>query len=58
MKVMREIGKMSWKDTAEIRRLISRNQGVEKFNTFKEIFTVGAKENGLTQKDIVKYGQL
>lgn len=47
MKVMREIGKMSWKDTAEIRKLISRSQGVEKFNTFKEKFIPGAIENDI-----------
>lgn len=52
MKTMREIGKMSWKDTAEIRKLISRSQGVEKFNTFKAKFEVGAKENGLSQEEI------
>ena len=54
MKTMREVGKMSWKDTAEIRKLISRSQGVEKFNTFKDNFSVGAKENGLTQPQIDK----
>lgn len=52
MKTMREVGNMSWKDTAEIRKLISRSQGVEKFNTFKEKFAVGARENGLTNKEI------
>ena len=52
MKTMREVGKMSWKDTAEIRKLISRSQGVEKFNTFKEKFAIGAKENGMNDKQI------
>lgn len=52
MKVMRDIGKMSWKDTAEIRKLISRTQGVERFNDFKDKFAVGAKENGLTDGEI------
>jgi DNA polymerase-3 subunit alpha len=54
MRTMREVGKMSWKDTAEIRRLISKSQGVEKFNTFKASFTVGALENGLTIPEIDK----
>ena len=52
MKTMREVGKMSWKDTSEIRKLISRNQGVERFNTFKDKFSIGAKENGMTEKEI------
>lgn len=51
MKTMREIGRMSWKDTAEIRRLISRSVGVERFNTFKDRFKVGAKENGLSDQE-------
>lgn len=52
MKVMREVGKMSWKDTAEIRRLISRSVGVERFNDFKNRFAVGARENGLNEHEI------
>ena len=52
MRTMREVGKMSWKDTAEIRKLISRSQGVEKFDTFKDKFAVGARENGMNEKQI------
>lgn len=52
MRTMREVGKMSWKATAEIRKLISRSQGVEKFNTFKEQFAVGAKENGMNDREV------
>lgn len=48
MRIMREIGLMSWKDTAEIRKLISKSQGVEKFNTFKEKFTKGALSQGMS----------
>lgn len=54
MKTMREVGKMSWKDTSEIRKLISRSQGVEKFNTFKDKFSIGARENGMNDKQIDK----
>ncbi len=50
MRIMREIGKMSWKDTSEIRRLISKSQGVEKFNSMKDKFIPGALENGLSQE--------
>ena len=49
MRIMREIGKMSWKDTSEIRKLISKSQGVEKFNTFRDHFIPGALENGLSE---------
>jgi len=52
IKIMREIGKMSWKDTKEIRTLISKSKGVEFFNTFLETFTKGAKENGLNEYEI------
>lgn len=52
MMAMREIGKMSWKDTAEIRRLISKSLGEEYFNTFKDKFASGAKENGLKDEQI------
>lgn len=52
MKTMREVGKMTWKETAEIRKLISRSQGVEKFNTFKDRFAVGARENGMNDHEI------
>lgn len=54
MRIMREIGEMSWKDTSEIRKLISRSQGVEKFNTFRDKFIPGALKNGLTQKEADK----
>ena len=49
MRIMREIGDMSWKDTSEIRKLISKSQGVEKFNTFKDKFMPGALAHGLSQ---------
>lgn len=50
MRIMREIGDMSWKDTSEIRKLISKSQGVEKFNTFKDKFIPGALGHGLSQE--------
>lgn len=52
MKTMREVGLMSWKDTSDIRKNISRSLGIEAFNRFKSIFEVGAKKNGLSQKEI------
>ncbi len=52
MRVMREIGDMSWKDTAAIRKLISRSVGVERFNDFKVKFSEGARTKGLTDHEI------
>ena len=52
MRTMREIGLMSWKDTAEIRMNISRSRGIEAFNKYKEIFSIGAKKRGLSEKEI------
>ena len=52
MKVMRSVGKMSWKDTANIRKAISKSQGMEAFNKYKEVFSVGAKEQCLEDKEI------
>ncbi len=52
MRTMREVGNMSWKDTAQIRKLISRSMGVERFNDFKIKFSIGAKKKGLTDLEI------
>lgn len=52
MRVMRDIGKMSWKDTANIRKLISKSRGVEAFAEYRDKFAIGAKENGLTESEI------
>lgn len=52
MRTMREVGKMSWKDTADIRKLISKSRGVEAFAEYKEKFAIGARENGLTEHEI------
>lgn len=50
MRIMREIGKMSWEDTSSIRKMMSRSLGVEAFNKFKERFMPGALENGLSEQ--------
>lgn len=52
MRVLREVGKMSWEDTSAIRKTISRSMGVEYFNSFKDRFIPGCKENGLTDDEI------
>lgn len=50
MRIMREIGKMSWEDTSSIRKMMSRSLGIEAFNKFKERFMPGALENGLSEE--------
>ena len=52
MRVMREIGLMSWKDTADIRKNISRSRGLEAFNEFKDKFDEGALSQNIPQKTI------
>ena len=54
IRVMREIGNMTWEDTGEIRRAISRKKGIEIFNKLKEKFAIGAKGNGLNDEEINK----
>lgn len=48
MTVCRRVGLMSWEDTAEIRRLMSKSMGDEYFSKYWERFVKGAKKNGLT----------
>ena len=52
MRTMREIGDMSWKDTAQIRKLMSRSMGTERFNDFQIKFAEGAGKKGLTTLEI------
>ena len=50
MRIMREIGDMSWEDTSAIRKNMSRSLGVEAFNAFQSKFMPGAIGHGLTEK--------
>ncbi len=50
MRIMREIGDMSWEDTSSIRKMMSRSLGVEAFNKFKERFMPGALKHGLSEQ--------
>lgn len=54
MTIMRKIGNMSWKDTSEIRRLISKTMGEEYFNTFKVKFMKGAVEENKIPEHIAE----
>ena len=50
MRIMREIGDMSWEDTSAIRKMMSRSLGVEAFNAFKNRFMPGALKHGLSEQ--------
>lgn len=49
MRIMREIGDMSWEDTSAIRKNMSRSLGVEAFNSFRSKFMPGALGHGLKE---------
>ena len=51
MRICREIGKFSWADTADIRRIMSKSIGKEFFDSYGERFINGAKENGIPKED-------
>jgi len=51
MRIMREIGGMSWSETTTARIGMGKSMGVEYFAQFKETFKSGAKENGVPEKD-------
>lgn len=51
MRVTREIGGFSWKDTAEIRKLMSKSLGAEFFNKWGDKFITGAVANGMAKDD-------
>ncbi len=51
MRIAREIGKMTWKETGLLRRIISKSRGKEEFDKFWKSFWRGAKENGLEEEE-------
>lgn len=49
MKIVREMGGLSWEDTSLIRKAMSRRLGNEFFEQFKRKFVAGAKGNGVEE---------
>lgn len=47
MRITRELGNFSWAETAEIRKLMSRRMGNERFQLFEQKFLDGAQANGM-----------
>jgi len=54
MRVCLEVGKFSWKDVSQIRKLMSNRTGNEEFALFAEQFKKGAIENGFTEEEAVR----
>lgn len=53
MMTVKELGNFTWGETSTIRKIMSKNVGVESFNKFEQKFVSGAKENGVDE-DIAK----
>lgn len=49
IKLMQQLGKMSWEDTSTARKIMSGRRGSEVFNKLFAKFRVGAMENGLDE---------
>lgn len=47
MKIAREMGRLSWEDTSDLRKAMSKSLGDEFFAKYKERFIKGAGENGV-----------
>jgi len=50
MRIVREMGNMSWEDTSAIRKAMSKTLGDEFFAQFKVKFVAGAGENGVPEE--------
>lgn len=51
MKIVRELGQLSWKDTSAIRKAMSKTLGVEFFDKMYANFEIGALKNGLDKEE-------
>jgi len=51
MRLVKELGKFSWADTAMIRKAMSKTLGDEFFSRYKGMFIKGCKTEGLTESD-------
>ncbi|KKL69778.1 hypothetical protein LCGC14_2111510, partial [marine sediment metagenome] len=52
MEVARNIGKLTWPQVSDLRKVMGKSLGREAFDKYWEIFEKGAKENGLEQNQI------
>lgn len=49
LKIARELGRLSWANTGGMRRAIGKSLGREKFDTFRQMFVEGAREQHVTE---------
>jgi DNA polymerase-3 subunit alpha len=63
MRIVREIGGMSWEDVTALRKAMSKSMGAEKMQTFRDKWQAGAAAHGLTEfvtnqvwSEMVSYG--
>lgn len=51
MQIVRNVGQLSWEDTSNLRKAMSKSYGVEYFDQFWLRFKKGAEESGINEKD-------
>jgi DNA polymerase-3 subunit alpha len=53
MQIVREMGKFSWEQTSRIRKIMSKNEGVESFNKLQDQFVDGAAKDGVSEEKAI-----
>ena len=51
IRILREIGQLSWEDTSELRKAMAKSKGNEFFADYRQKFVDGAKATGLSDSD-------
>lgn len=51
MQIVRIVGSLSWEDTSQLRKAMSKSMGEEFFNLYWEKFKKGTDEKGISEKD-------
>lgn len=54
MKIVKELGNFSWKDTSTIRQTMSKSRGTEAFGVYEQKFIDGAVKNGMEAEEAEK----
>lgn len=52
MRIVREIGNLSWEKVTKFRRAVSKSKGYDALREFEDEFRVGAASHGWTQDQI------
>lgn len=51
MRILKDLGQLSWKDTIFLRKQMSKTMGEEAFNKYQDVFVDGAMDNGLDKEE-------